>query len=196
MKRTLIASTTILALGLFASCSSEETAPAADSRTDAADAGTALLAEHGLEGKSAVQVIDELDRLPVDERPDDLMASVQADGLALSSGEEEVTLDIPADRFYVSVAPYAEDTHECYYHSLTTCMGELGGEQVDVTVTDDSGEVLVDEEMTAFDNGFVGLWLPRDITGTIEVEYDGKAGQVEFGTGKDDPTCVTTLQLV
>ena len=64
-----------------------------------------------------------------------------------------------------------------------------------MTVTDDSGEVLVDEQMATFDNGFVGMWLPRGTTGTIEMEYDGKSGVVDFGTGKDDPTCVTTLKL-
>lgn len=182
MNRTLIASTAMLAL--LAGCSSTGTS-----------AEDGVLVDHGLEGKSAVQVIDELDRLPVAERPEDLMASVQADELVLTAEKEEVALDIPDDRFYVSVAPYASETHDCYYHSLTTCKGELGGEHVDVTVTDDAGEVLVDEQMTTFDNGFVGMWLPRDITGTIEVEYDGKTGQVDFGTGKDDPTCVTTLQL-
>ncbi len=182
MTRTLIASAAILTL--LAGCSSADTS-----------AEVGLLADHGLEDKTAVQVVDELDRLPVAQRPESLMASVQADRLVLSDDQGEVALDIPDDRFYVSVAPYASETHECYFHSLTTCKGELGGEQVDVTVTDDSGEVLIDEQMSTFDNGFVGMWLPRGITGTIEMEYDGKTGQVDFGTGEDDPTCVTTLQV-
>ncbi|GMA34464.1 CueP family metal-binding protein [Demequina litorisediminis] len=70
---------------------------------------------------------------------------------------------MPDDAFYVSLAPYVDTTHECYFHSLTTCTGEMQGEDIDVTVTDvETGEVLVDEAMTTFDNGFVGLWLPRD----------------------------------
>ena len=194
MRRTLIATTALLLL--VAGCSSANTVAETDtgaSTSTGEDAG--VLAGHGLDGKDAVQIIDELDRLPVAQRPSDLMASVQADELVVSADDGEVTLDIPDDRFYVSVAPYATDTHDCYYHSLTTCMGELGGEDVDVTVTDDSGEVLVDEQMATFDNGFVGMWLPRGTTGTIEMEYDGKSGVVDFGTGKDDPTCVTTLKL-
>jgi hypothetical protein len=38
------------------------------------------------------------------------------------------------------------NTHDCYFHSLTTCTGELGGQQVTVLIVDDeTGEVYVDE---------------------------------------------------
>ena len=80
---------------------------------------------------------------------------------------------LPEDQFYVSIAPYVDQTHECYYHNLASCQGELVGEDLDVTITSDDGEVLVDETVTTYDNGFVGFWLPRDIEGTIEVEFDG-----------------------
>lgn len=187
MRRLLLA--TLTPLVLLAGCAST------DSGATAPKAEDGLLAEHSLAGKDAVQIIDELDRLDLEERPTDLMASVQVDELVLSDTEDEVALELPEDRFYVSVAPYVTQTHECFYHSLTTCTGELGGEDVRVTVTDDTGKALYDEQTTTFDNGFVGIWLPRDVSGTIEVEYDGKRGEVDFGTGEEDPTCVTTLQL-
>lgn len=183
MRRFLI---TVVSLGLLlAACSS------ADPQTE-----EAFLAEHDLAGMTAVEIIDHLDRLGGSERPSDLMASVRPDELLLSDEASEVALTMPEDRFYVSVAPYVNDTHDCFYHSLTTCTGELSGESVQVTIVDRAtGDVLVDEETTTFANGFVGFWLPRDIEGTIKVEYDGKTGEADLSTRDDGATCVTTLQL-
>ena len=49
-------------------------------------------------------------------------------------------------------------SHGCFYHSLTTCLGELDNEDIQVTITDEAtGEVLVDEATTTFDNGFIGF---------------------------------------
>lgn len=157
--------------------------------------GDSLLAAHGLDGMDGAAMVDHLDRLVGDARPADLMASVRADELLVSAGEEEVAVPLPADEFYVAVAPYAADTHECYYHSLTTCQGELADEPVHVRVVDESGTVLVDEEMTTFGNGFVGLWLPRDIRGTLQITHDGRTGEVPISTDAEAPTCVTTLQV-
>ncbi|MDP9822944.1 hypothetical protein J2S59_002753 [Nocardioides massiliensis] len=71
---------------------------------------------------------------------------------------------MPEDRFYLAVAPYVDQTHECFYHSLTTCLGELDSADVRVKIVDEANdEVLVDEVRTTFDNGFLGFWLPRDI---------------------------------
>lgn len=194
MRRLLVASTALLTL--LAGCSSTEPSTTADDTPDATPT-SGLLAEHGLAGKDATEIIDELDRLAVAERPTDLMASVRVDELLVSeaSSGEEVALELPEDRFYLSLAPYVDSTHECFYHSLTTCKGELAGEDVQVTVTTDDGEVLVEQTSTTFDNGFLGVWLPRDVEGTVEVVHDGRRGAVPFGTGDDDPTCLTTLQL-
>jgi hypothetical protein len=155
-----------------------------------------LLAQFGLAGMDAVQVIDHLDRLGGAERPADLRASVRPGELLLSSGGQEHSLAIPDDRFYLSVAPYVTKTHDCYNHSLTTCQGELGSTDVHVKIVDEtSGQVLVDGTRTTFENGFVGFWLPSDIEGTVQVTYAGKAGQVGIRTAADAPTCLTTLQL-
>ena len=104
---------------------------------------------------------------------------------------------MPADEFYVSFAPYVSRTHDCHFHSLTTCVGELQNAEVSVKITDDAtGEVLVDDSLTTFDNGFVGLWLPRGIDATVTVEHDGKTASSPITTqGDDAATCVTTLHL-
>lgn len=155
-----------------------------------------LLAKYGLDGMGTVEIVDHLDRLDSAERPTDLMASVRPGELVVSSGDDEFSLEIPEDRFYLSVAPYTDQTHECFYHSLTTCKGELAAKDVQVQIVDaETGKVLVDQTRTTFDNGFVGFWLPRGIEGSLKVTHDGQVGEVDFATDEDAPTCVTTLRL-
>lgn len=86
-------------------------------------------------------------------------------------------------------------SHDCFYHSLLTYLGELDNEDIQVTITDEAtGEALVDEATTTFDNGF-GFWLPDDATGLIEVSYQGRTGTTEFSTTDDGAICVTDLRL-
>jgi len=188
---------------LLSACAT--TSPTADSPSTASaqasaastPAGRALLDKHALAGKSTVEVIDVLDRMPVGQRPKDLRASVRPDALLLSGDGAKLSLPMPADRFYLSVAPYVGTTHDCFHHSLTTCKGELGGEQVQIRLVEDgTGAVLADGTRTVHDNGFVGFWLPRNTTATLTVTHDGKVATSRVSTGNDDPTCLTTMQLV
>ncbi|BDZ37637.1 hypothetical protein GCM10025863_02510 [Microbacterium suwonense] len=191
MKRltTLAAAAAAILSLTLAGCSAPE--PAAPD-TPGAD----LLASHNLTDMSATEIIDTLDRMNVSDRPADLIASVQPDALVLTDNVTEVSLDMPDDVTYVSVAPFVSQTHECFYHSLTTCRGELSAQQIEVRFIDDAtGDVILEETTTTFDNGFAGFWLPRDLSGTIEVTYDGKTGETPFSTANDAATCITTLQL-
>ena len=190
MKRAAIAAAA-LALARTG-CSAADPEPTADG-TESQDT---FLTTHGLAAMDAVEIIDHLDRQKVTERPTDLIASVRNDELLLSSDDQEVALDLPDNQTYVSIAPYLTSTHDCFYHSLTTCQGELDNEDIQVTITDEAtGEVLVDEATTTFDNGFIGFWLPDDVTGLIEVSYQGRTGTTEFSTTDDGATCVTDLRL-
>jgi len=202
-----LASTALLAGGLaLAGCSTDSgtsgDAAAGVSSPSAAQPTTTpddILASHGLAGQDAPAVIDALDALPVSERPDDLMASVRPGALMLSDDQgREASLPLPEDRFYLSIAPYIDQMHECHFHSLTTCHGELGDTDVHVRVTDDAtGEVLVDDTVRTFDNGFAGLWLPRGVeAATLVVEADGRTATAPVSTaGEEDATCLTALQL-
>lgn len=177
---------------VFTGCA---TAPV-DSASSASVGGEGLLSEYELSDLDAKQIIDRLDAMPVSERPTDLFASIRPDSLLVSDGgEREVTLPMPATEFYVSVAPYATQTHDCYFHSLTTCLGELQNEEIQVTMTDAAGAVLVDDPYRTFSNGFLGFWLPRNIDATITLEHNGRSVTAPLSTSADDPTCVTTLQL-
>lgn len=156
-----------------------------------------ILESYGLAGKSADEVINALDRLPVDQRPTDLMASVRADELILSAGDSEGSVPLDRDRFYLSAAPFISQTHECFFHSLTTCKGELADTEVRVKIVDKTNDtVIVDEDVETYSNGFVGFWLPADIEGTMSIRLGDKTGTVDFTTKPDAPTCVTTLKLV
>jgi hypothetical protein len=182
------AAAAILSLAL-AGCSASD---AAVPDTPSAD----LLASHNLTDMSAREIVDTLDRMNVRDRPADLIASVQPNALVLTDNVTEVSLDMPDDVSYVSVAPFVSQTHECFYHSLTTCRGELSGQQIEVRFIDDAtGNVILEETTTTFDNGFAGFWLPRNLSGTVEVTYAGKTGETPFSTANDAATCITTLQL-
>lgn len=212
-RRTALALIAALTLTLGA-CGSQEPAdapPPAAATTSSAPAGAAtsaapdeLLAAHGLQGLSTRQIIEKLDATPVDQRADDLMASVRPDALLLSqrtgngaaAAAEPTSLPIEDERgFYLSVAPYRARTHDCYYHSLTTCLGELRNQPVHITVTGADGTVLVDEDRTTYDNGFVAVWLPRDLRATLTVTSDDKTATQPISTGPEDATCITTTQL-
>lgn len=165
-----------------------------DESTDGAD--DAFLTRHDLDGLDATEVIDRLDAMPVQDRPEGLTASVRSDAVVIGDGEREVELPMPRDEIYVSVAPYRRDTHECHFHSLTACLGELADEPLRVELTTEDGEVVLSETRSTFDNGFVGLWLPRGISGTLTIEHEGSRGTVPLSTqGEQAATCVTTLRL-
>jgi hypothetical protein len=128
---------------------------------------------------------------------EDVSASITSHELIVTnSNKEETTYELPEEEFFVSIAPFIETTHECAIHSLTGCQGELVEKEFDVYIQDEAGNVVVDETMTSFANGFIDLWLPRDKTYTVKIGYDGKTAESELSTFEGDNTCVTTMQLM
>lgn len=188
------------ALLTLTACAADAGAPAA--APDATEAPAAVsaqevLTERGWEGLDGAALIAELDQLPVAERPATLMASVTANAVTVS-GTDGVPTEIPVDKgFYLSIAPYVTQTHPCGFHSLTTCRGELANTDVQLTVTDAAtGEVITDEGVRTYDNGFVGVWLPYDRELTVTVTGEAGTATTTLTTGAEDPTCLTTLQLL
>lgn len=158
-------------------------------------AGEDLLVAHGLDGLSGEAIVDALDSDPRP-RPLPVAASVYSHEVVVMDGGNEVAVPVEGDRFYVSFAPYQSFTHPCTYHALGGCQGEMVEETFDVTITADDGEVLFDEQATSWVNGFVGVWLPRDVNAILEVTHaDGASGSVPISTFEGDPTCITTLEL-
>lgn len=196
--RSIAAVALILPLAACATDSEKATDPSPQSTAESPASGelAQVLSAHSLDTMDATEMIDHLDRLGGADRPTDLMASVRPGEVVLSSGSEEKSIAIPDDKFYLSFAPYVDQTHDCFHHSLTTCQGELIAESVEVKITDNTNDtVLLDDTVTTFENGFIGVWLPRDIEGTIQVTYDGQSGEVGFTTDDDAATCLTTLRM-
>ena len=156
-------------------------------------AEAAFLEKHGLSGLSVEEIVNKLDSTTAD--PAGLSASITSEQLILNDGMREVKLALPADKFYLSFAPYINNTHPCATHSLISCQGELVGEELQAIVTDAEGKEIVNSTFTTMENGFVGVWLPRDITATVTVLYNGMTAQASIDTRTGSNTCLTTLQL-
>lgn len=122
-------------------------------------------------------------------------ASIDDQNLTVEDQGEKSNYPLPEDEFFISIAPYETFTHPCEIHSLTGCQGELAEKEMNVVITDETGEVHVDEVMTTPQNGFIDLWLPRDRTYMVEIEAAGKTGEVQFSTFTGDSTCLTDLLL-
>lgn len=174
------------------------TATALPAQTMTQNVEGSALDELGFGGLDARQVVERLDEMPLAERPGWLSTSVEAHQVLLTGRDGNTEkLPLPDDLVYVSAAPYVSQTHDCYYHSPTSCIGELRNTEVDVSVTDAaSGETALNETMRTFDNGFIGLWLPRDIDAIITIQHEDQVATSTLSTsGNDVQTCVTTLQL-
>jgi len=193
--------------------SSAESGAGSSSATDSGSAAQgdpiALLASFGIEAGSGsaggadsdqadpAAIVATLDELPLSDRPEDLATSITATELRIQPDTpDEATVPLEGDDFYLSIAPYRDETHPCTFHSPTGCVGELRSTPIELRVTDaESGEVVVERAAETADNGFVGLWLPRDREYEIEVVSDGDRGIETVRTGDGDPTCITTLRL-
>lgn len=155
------------------------------------------LAGLGLSASEPEALIEGLEALPVSDRPEGLTVSVLPTEVRLQPGaSDETSLPLAGDEFYLSLAPYQTQTHPCEFHVPTSCVGEMQAADVQLRVTDAAtGEVVLEQSTQTEDNGFVGLWLPRDGEFRIEVTADGVSGEQVVRTGDSDPTCITTLQL-
>lgn len=108
---------------------------------------------------------------------------------------DSLTYALPKNEFFVSIAPYINETHPCAIHSLTGCQGEMVEEDFNVTVADKDGNTVLSETVTSFPNGFIDLWLPRDNTYQVTIENSGKKAETTITTFEGDDTCISTMQL-
>lgn len=109
----------------------------------------------------------------------------------------EAKVALPRDQAYVAVAPYVNSTHPCTFHYISSCRAELAGTPFKVTARTDDGRVVFEGAVTSLPNGFVELWLPRDLDLTLTVEAPGLglAGQGRISTRSGSRTCVTDIKL-
>lgn len=177
---------------ILAGCAAAPTSPTPASASPTV-ASADIQARHGLTGLSVTQIIDKLDATEAD-RTNGPVGSVRPNALQLTDSGGTAVLPIE-DRFYLSIAPYLNTTHDCFNHNVATCKGELAGRTIHVRITDAAGALVLERDQTTYPNGFAGFWLPKNITATLTVSYDGKTATTPISTGDDDPTCLTTLKL-
>ena len=123
-------------------------------------------------------------------------AGITGKELIITDEIGEFRFALPNDLYYLSFAPYINETHPCANHNLVTCRAELPNQTFDVTITKLDGTVIVNESLTSFDNGFIGIWLEKDIEATIEVQLNGLVASSYISTFETSETCLTTpLQL-
>lgn len=128
---------------------------------------------------------------------DEVSASITSHELIVTdASNKKMTYELPEDEFFVSIAPFVNTTHPCAIHSLTGCQGELVEQQFQVYIEDEEGNVIIDESMKSFDNGFIDIWLPRNKTFQVMIEHDGKIANAVVSTFEGDNTCITTMQLL
>lgn len=197
MSANLLVTRTIAAAAsavlLFSGCAGSPARTPLPTAPAASTAGT-VAERNGLAGLSGEQIVDRLDRTNTD-RDTGLGVSVRYDELILKDAAGEESVPLQRGEFYLSLAPYVGQTHECFYHHLQSCQGELVDVEVTVKLVDDAGKVLVDQTAKTYENGFVGFWLPRNIKGTLTVTANGKTATQQVATGPDSPTCLTTVKL-
>jgi len=156
-------------------------------------AGDELLKRYGISELTLREKIAYLEN-SVDDR-EKVTAGVTGTSLIVTLEGKEFQFRLPTDEFYLSVAPYIDQTHPCGIHSLVTCKGELTDTAFDVTVVDENDTVILSGTYTSYANGFIGVWLPKNKTLRITVTYQGLSATSLVTTNLTSNTCLTTLRL-
>jgi hypothetical protein len=153
-----------------------------------------FLERYQLSHMTTVEIVNHLEAIT--NEPPSFRANITGTTLYIGDSKESLSLPLPEDQFYLSVAPYLDHTHPCGIHNLVTCTGELTNQSFRVTVyADDNENILVDEVISTSAKGFMGIWLPRNIEGTLVVENDHQSASTSITTYDDSNTCLTTLKL-
>jgi hypothetical protein len=151
------------------------------------------LASVGLEGMSGKEILMGVADGSIEVEGFGL--SVYDDELVVILDDTRISVDMPEDEFYLSVAPFIDSTHECSFHSATGCRGEMKQEEFHVEFIDLDGNIIISESMMSMSNGFIDLWLPRDIEGTLTITQGDLTAVKLISTEAGEPTCETTMQL-
>src|SRR5699024_10217406 len=78
----------------------------------------------------------------------DKTASITSTQLIVTDNADNSTAyDLPAEEFFVSIAPFINETHPCDIHSLTGCQGEMTHESFDIYIEDMDGNVVLEDKV-------------------------------------------------
>ena len=173
MKKSILALVSLWSISLLVGCNSEE------------------------QSKNEAQDIRKIVQEYSASNTEDVSASITSNELIVKGeNDQEKTYDLSKEEFFVSIAPYVNETHPCEIHSLTGYQGEMANTDFDVMIQDEEGKVIMDETMTSLENGFIDLWLPRDQTFQVNIKHGDKTTESIISTFEGDNTCISTMQLI
>lgn len=153
-----------------------------------------ILAKYNLDGLKTKELVEKLENPEANDLLD-LGASIFSDRIEFTDENNKQTYKIEGDEFYISIAPYINNTHGWGIHSLTGCKGELQNTTLQWKFVTTDGDILFEGEQDTYENGFAGFWLPKDVDGKVYVTYGDYEGVNDISTYKDSDTCITTLKL-
>lgn len=151
---------------------------------------TAFLRRLNLNNISVEEMVRRLESGEV--RPEGLVAFINPTHLVVEMNNRRVTRPLANDKFYMSIAPFINTTHTCVTHYLAHCTSELARQTFHVKVVAANGDVILDETRVSETNGFIGLWLPRNLEATLHIEYQDYHVSTPITTSLESPTCITT----
>ena len=120
--------------------------------------------------------------------------TTDAVNFSFSSGQQ-LKVALPRDRMVVAIAPYVNQTHPCKTHYMSSCQGELRETAVKVLAKTPDGKTLYQGTVRTMKNGFLELWLPRNLTLQVSLEAGGGSASGLITTYNSSDTCITTFQL-
>lgn len=154
----------------------------------------AFLGKLGVSGLSVKDMVSKLDSIT--NEPTGSSASISGTQVTIMDNDQKYVIKLPSDSFYLSMAPYINDVHPCTQHNLVSCRGEQFNQEFDVNITTKDGKVVLNQKMKSMSNGFIGVWLPRNIDAVLTIKYADLSVTVDIATFADNDTCLTTpLQL-
>jgi hypothetical protein len=153
---------------------------------------TALLEKFDLSNISIIEMVDKLEGV----EKGLLNTTINTEYVVINDGDTTAKVKIPEDKFFLAFAPYINETEPCSEYNLTTCQGELANQTFLVEIISPNGDPIVKQEMTSLDNGFVSIWLDKNIEANLIVTYNNLRATAFITTFDDSNTCITTpLQL-
>jgi len=78
---------------------------------------------------------------------------------------------------------------------MSSCQAELAEKEFYVRAIDQDGNVLVDEIIATFRNGFFELWLPRNRKIELRIQGLNRKAKGTIETFNASKTCITTFRL-
>jgi hypothetical protein len=122
----------------------------------------------------------------------DIRASINHEEIKVIKNNQEYLIDLPSDLFYIAFAPYINETHDCFNHNLTGCLGEIINQDIEVTVYNEDEDIIETKIMNTGQDGFIGLYLSSETNYRVNVQFNDM--ESSFITNLYQ-TCYTEVKL-